>query len=169
MRRSSMAVLVLAFAFLILAASLYWQASNTAIPRITSKEASSIIARGRLALEQKDVGEIMSMMAPDARIVGRSLGEVEEYMDTAMRQVHGNLTITARNVEAHQNGNRAEFAFEMDVIQKSSRIDAIYYPNLHVTVNLEKRKANRWLGLIPVEEWKITRVDTSPVIATPPP
>lgn len=168
MRRSSIFILALAFAFLILAGILYWQSSNTALSRITSKEASKIIGRGRLALERKDAGEIMNMMAPDAKILGKGVSDVQGYIETAMRQLDGNLTISARNVEAHQNGNRAEFAFDMDVIQKSSKIDAVYFPNLHVTVALEKRKTNRWLGLLPVEEWKITAVDTVPLIDTPP-
>lgn len=169
MRRSSCIILALAFACLIVAGAFYLRSSNTSVPQMTNTEAARIIDKGRRALERKDVGEIMGMMAPDAKIVGRSLSEVEGFMDTAMRQVNGHLSVVSRHIEAHQNGNQANIALDMDVIQKTSRMDAVYYPNLHVTVSLERRKADRWLGLIPAEEWKITQVDTAPVIETPPP
>src|ERR1051325_3810394 len=100
MRRSSLVTLILAFAFLVSAGVFYWQASSAVTPRITNNEAKRIIDRGRRALERKDTGEIINMMTPDAKISGRSVSEVEGYMEAAMRQVHGNLSIVARNIEA---------------------------------------------------------------------
>ena len=107
------------------------------------------------------------MMAPNVKIVGRSLSDMEGLMDTAMRQVKGNLSIVARNIKAHQAGLQADINLDMDVVQKSSKLDAVYYPNLHVTVQLERQRSVRWLGLFSTDDWKIVRVDTIPVIETP--
>jgi hypothetical protein len=169
MRRSSCIVLCLALVFLLGAAFFSMRSFSTTAPRMTKAEASRIIDTGRQALERKDSGEIMDLMSPNARIVNRSLGDVQGFIETALRQVKGKLSIVARNIQAHQTGIQADITFDMDVIQKTSKLDAVYFPNLHVTVQLEKRKSDRWLGLFSTEQWKIIQVDTIPVIETPPP
>jgi hypothetical protein len=169
MRRSSCVALCIAPIFFLVAAYFYVRSFSTNAPRMTNEEASRLIASGKQALERKDVGRIIGMMAPNAKIVNRSLSEIEGMIETAMRQVKGNLSVVSRNVQTHQTGSQADITFDMDVIQKSSKLDAVYYPNLHVTVQLETRRIDRWLGLFSTEEWKIVQVDTIPVIETTPP
>ena len=168
MRRSSCIVLCIAFVFLIAATFLYMRSFNSTAPPMTDAEASRIIARGNRSLERKDVRAIVDMMSPDAKILNRSLPEVEEFIRTAVGQVNGHLSVAPRNIHAHPAGAQADFTFDMDVGQKSQKLDAVYFPNIHVTVQLEKRRTTHWLGLVSKEEWKITQVDTVPVIDTPP-
>src|SRR4051794_8569659 len=104
MRRSSCIILCIALVFLLSAAFLYMRSFNSIAPPMTDAEAARIIARGSKALEQKDVSFIVDMMSPDAKILNRSLPEVEGFTQRAVGQVGGHLTVTARNVRAHAAG-----------------------------------------------------------------
>ncbi len=96
MRRSSSIVLCLAFVFLLSAAYLYLRTFNSTAPPMTDAEAMRIIARGSKSLERKDVGAIVDMMSPDAKILNRSLAEVEGFTRTAVAQVSGHLSSVPR-------------------------------------------------------------------------
>ncbi len=167
MRRSSWVLLGLAGLILVFSVLLYAHAGTYPAPPMNNQTASRIIDKGRAALERRDVDAIMDLMAPTARVLDRRPDELRTLLTRAMEEVQGHLDVTVRNLMARQEQSRAVATFDMDIGQKS--LNAVYYPNLHVRLILDRVPISHWLGLFTTEEWKIAEVTTDPPFETTPP
>lgn len=159
MRRSSCIVLTLAGILFVAAALLYASSFNTTAPPIDDRVAEALIERGKRALEDRDTEGIMDLMGPTAVILEHKPDEIRDALHQTMRELRGHLTVNVKNISARQDGAAAFVKFDMDVKEKTDRMDATYYPNLHMRIKLEKIKSSHWLGLFSTEEWKIVQVD----------
>src|SRR5437763_1107602 len=108
MRRSSWLALAIAGLLLaVLVAVLVLAGSRTA-PPMSQREASRIINQGIHALEQRDVGAIMALFTPDARILEHKADEVRPLIEKAVTEISGPFKVSYRKVSVQQSGTHAE-------------------------------------------------------------
>jgi len=164
MQRSSWAFLGAAALILALVVVFYTQPFSSSAPPLTPAEVTRIIERGQRALDQHDSDAIMDLMTPDAHILGRRIDDLKPSLDIALQEIHGRLTITTRRIAVTPDRSAATVTFKLDIGQQTDKMNAVYYPNLGVTLRLIKVREARWLGLASTETWKVSEMATNPVI-----
>jgi hypothetical protein len=167
MRRSSCIISFAAILTLSALLVLFFQPFSISAPPMSNAVAQNFISRGQDALRRHDADGIMDVMAPDARILGRRAEDVRPLLQSALHEVQGHLSLSTRNLTTTQDRDRATVKFVMDVGQKTTEMDAVYYGNMHVTLQLEKVRVARFMGLMYAEEWRVADIQTDPPIELP--
>ena len=128
------------------------------------ENARALVARARKAVETKDTDGLLAMFTSDAVIMERNPDEFREIVGKAFGELHGQFSMETRDVRLDFEARAARVTFIMDLGQKDSQKDIVYYPNVQIRARLEKNVSPRWLGLFEVEEWKVKRLDADPPI-----
>lgn len=167
MRRSSLWLLILAFILLIVAVVGFVGSSAPAAPPMNVKVAQAFLDRGKELLERHDVDGMMSLFSPDARIMGRSPGQIRPVLEQTMRELGGNsLTVKFSGLEVQPASDSATISVSLDISQHFAKTDASYYrPRFHITIN--KERVPRLFGLTSREEWRIRLLDSEQSLDLP--
>lgn len=169
MHRSSRIALTLGLVFLAAAMLLYSTPASIHAPPLSADLARRVVQRGADALRRRDVEGVMRLFTPTARILGADTNRMREVLASSFPQMRGPLEISIRNLKVRRIGARGEVSFHMDVGEHTRQMDAVYFPDLAITLTLAKTKSARWFGLTTVEEWKITEMTATPPIELPQP
>lgn len=167
LRRSSWLVLITAVVLLTVAALLYVHSFNTTAPPMSQRVVESILERGRSAVERHDVGEIMDLMSPNARIMGMNPDQLRIMLNRSMKELGpGSLLISWKNLVVRPLHDSAEASLDLSIGQKTNSADIQYY-DTHVDLQLEKVQTSHWFGLFHSEDWKILTATSDRAMEAP--
>lgn len=167
MRHSSCVVLVLALVMLASAYVLTTYAPEQSAPPMSPAVARALLKRGQEAFERRDTGALMELFAADTRIDGRRRNLLQDAVAEMLREVGpGPLHVEWSEPTLHREGPRQTISTTVAVTQKTPRADIVYF-RTRLTLDVERRWAPRWLGMLQTQEWRITRLSSDPPIGLP--
>lgn len=167
MRRSSLRLLVLAAAFVLSSLAIIIVYQKSSAPPISRRFVETMLARGKNALERRDVDAIMSLFSPDAKILERSPSQVHAVLEQTMKELGAaSLTAEFKNLEFHSSGESAIVSLDLAISQHLQNVDASYF-RPHINFVLRKVRTPYFLGVLSREEWKIEQFDADTSIDIP--
>jgi ketosteroid isomerase-like protein len=160
MRRSSIVALAVACLILALGVLMWSLTSVRAAPPLTPRLAGAMLERGKQSIERKDVDAIMALFTEDARILQRTPSQIRGILEQTMKELgDGSLTVTYSRLDVKPTHDGALVSVSLDVSQRFANADASYYrPRLRLVMRKERK--SRFLGLLTVEEWRISQLDS---------
>ena len=168
MRRSSWIALVIAAVLVVALGILFRRWSDTAAPAMSPQVVKAIVERGRAAAERKDVGGMMDLFSPNAHVLDIDPERLRPLIEKAMEELGpSHLSLKLNGLTSRSQNGRGYASLDVDIDEKLKGANAHYY-HLHLTMTLERVRESRLFGLLPSEEWKITRLDSEPSFEIPP-
>ena len=162
MKTSSKILLGISIALLILLVTLFTQYLNETEPDLTEPQARVMLDKLAKAFFHENVGEVLSFAAPDAKVAGRTLEQIRDYLRRAFSQSH-NLEVRFRDVQYQRHGNTVTLDAHAEAGERppgSPNFTDTYYTQ-PVRFIVQKRSTPFLGGLLRTNQWKIIEVEAT--------
>lgn len=157
MKTSSKVMLIASFCVLVLLGASYYQLVSASMPEMTEADARTVLEDLRTAFRQGKVSAIMSHIAPDAQIGGKTTRQIESLLARGMQFIkqpeaqYSDLIYT-------REGETVTLDLTVTVRDLSSGETLYHAP---VTITFTRRASVHAGGLFTTYDWKITNVVAS--------
>jgi hypothetical protein len=155
MRTSSKVALIAGFCMLVVFGASYYQLQSASMPDLTREGAHALLAELSEACRKGRVSRILSFVAPDAQIAGRTPRQIEPMLARGLQFVK-EPEVTFQDVTYTRDGETVTLSMVANVRDLSTK-ETLY--SAPVTMTLTRRAIAHVGGLFTTYEWKITRVD----------
>jgi hypothetical protein len=147
--------------FMALGAFLYIRSQDTRAPALTAPVVERLLRTAVRGLQSRSPSKTLSMVTEDAMLFGFRRAQMERILAQSMHDLStARLVITWQNLQVADRGNLGTAEFDVTVAERMRGADAVYVTS-HITLELERVRRPRWLGLGTEEAWLVRRALSS--------
>jgi len=159
MRTSSKIILALCVPLAVLLITLFIHISSESQPELSEKDANELLSQLARAFFHEDVNEVLSYASPDAKIAGRTLEIIRDYLRRGFASAQ-HLEVQFKDVQYQKKGEEVildTHAVAGELPPGSKDFSETYYSR-PVRFVLHRRATPYLGGLLNSYKWKITEV-----------
>ena len=160
MKKSSKMMLIACGVIAVLLAAFFIPVLTDTQPELTQKDAEKMLERMSDAFYRKNDRDVISFAFDDAKVAGRTLQTMHEYLKRAFVNVK-DLDVHFTDMRYKRDGERVKldtFVTASDKNRSTGQAGETYYRQ-PVTFTVDRRAYPHLLGLVYTFEWKISQVE----------